>query len=200
MKYGKKGPDLIYAFALKRVYRLSNAWIRRLGPPDRFVAGNPRRHSHGVGVYDRARIEVYLEEHHEEYLALLLAQAERSRQEGAQECQRAAMLTQWAETVEILVIAPLPVEMSRLRREAERVFLASCTPAEKIRGFKFTKRAVVAHVRHHYTNYHALLLKFDRAKQSSTAAYLILRNRVNRLVTRLVAQQYGSEIEALDSS
>ena len=56
--------------------------------------------------------------------------------------------------------------------------------------FILTDKAIVAHVRHTHTNYHRLLARLNRAPDT-TVAYLILKQRVNRVIRDSLRQQYG---------
>jgi hypothetical protein len=175
---------------VRRIYGLPPTWIRRLGRPDQ-IDSDLRRSTTTIALYSRGRVEAFLEAHQAAYLRMLVAQARRHCRRRLEACRQAQAFITWARTVEI-VVAALPETMTELKQETVASFLtrSGYSPDQ---CFVLTEKAVVAHLRHHCTNYHRLLARLKH-RPGSKVAYLILKRRVNQAVRHKLRQQYGAKL------
>jgi hypothetical protein len=74
---GKSKADMVYKTTLKKTYGLTDGMIRRLGPPDKEVP-NPRYRSLTSTLYNRSRVEAFIEEIGDEYQHHLRRHMQRS--------------------------------------------------------------------------------------------------------------------------
>lgn len=96
-----KKNDFMYKSTVRAVYGLSDAWMTRLGTPDREVPNPHYRSGPPSSLYSIARVEELLAEHAEEY-AVHLAKRERRSVAAKARSQRADdELAEWARSVPI---------------------------------------------------------------------------------------------------
>lgn len=175
---------------VRRIYGLPSTWIRQLGRPDR-IKPHPRDPARTISLYQRRRVETFLEARQPAYLRMLVARARRHYRQRLQTYRRAQALITWARTVEI-VVAALPQTVIELKQETAASFLARFDHGSG-HNFVLTEKAVVAHLRHNCTNYHRLLARLKH-RSGSTVAYLILKRRVNQAVRDKLRQRYGAKL------
>ncbi|MBA3533180.1 MAG: DUF2293 domain-containing protein [Ardenticatenales bacterium] len=182
--------DYIYKTTIKETYGLPESWIALLGEPDKVVP-NPHRRSQKSKLYLRARVEALIESRRAEYEKLLERRAARSQIAQRVMAERSQALVAWAETVEIRV-APLPEKKQTLEAAARiefenfRINERGDFWAELI----MSRNALIAHVRHNYTNYHRLLSQME-GKPGIGMAYQIVRERINTAVEQRFRALYG---------
>ncbi len=184
-----------YKTTLKNVYGLTESWIKRLGEPDKVVP-NPHRRSTNSYLYLRERVEMFIEENRESYERLQETRAKRSK------AATAVAEKKRQETLDVVNSASfkvyrLPSTFKKLYNDtlkSGRTFLLmrgrnTFDPDE---DFTMSPNAITAHVRHLYTNYEQLLTVIE-GRIGKIDAYLLIRDRVNELVSSALTQHYGEE-------
>lgn len=187
----KQDTAFAYKTTIKNTYRLPESWIKRLEPPDKLVH-NPHYPSRPSALYLRARVEAFIEAHQAEYDALLQQQAIRSQRAGAVADAARRRLQEWAANVEI-EISPLPeskrqLEEQMVKRHESFHGLVYGTEAPP---FTLSQNALLAYVRHTFTNYDQLLNEIE-GKVGIVDAYTTLKARVNQLIEQRLTEQYGA--------
>jgi len=172
-----KKNDFMYKSMVRMMYGLSDAWMTRLGPPDREVQNPHYRSGPPAALYSIARVEEFLAEHADEY-AVHLAKRERRSAAAKERSQRAAEeLAEWARSVPIMH-GLWPTNLASACQEsllARERWMAS--PNE---------RHFLNLLRHEYTNYHDLLQELS-GRTSCWDAYRIIKERVNGEITERLA-------------
>lgn len=174
---GREPVDYISIPNIKHIYGFTSAWIRRLGRPRKLG------HSNAYG-FPRAKVESYIETHQAEYLCMLLGRAKQSKEVNDAHNQAAQELIAWARTVEI-TITEFPETIETLKARTQESFLTYSSEE-----FRMSLKAIICHLRHQHTNYHALLQQLER-KPAAIIAYLIIKGRANRLLKDRLASRYG---------
>ena len=185
-----KTTEYIYKSTIKNTYGLTDSWIERIGEPDKIVP-NPHYRSRKSYLFLRARVEAFIDEHQKEYEAFLVKGNQRRVKAQAVADRRIKELIEWAHDVE-LVIDRLPKHLNTLESEAERQFYSFRTFERDDYDTTFTMsyNALVAHVRHQYTNYEYLLIQIER-KPGCHDAYIVIRNRCDDLIKAQLKEHYS---------
>lgn len=176
---------------VKRIYGLSDRWIAQLEPPDR-IGRHPLNRSKKIALYLRARVDLFITAHQADYDALIHRRTLRYKYETTGAFARRRQLRAWAACVEI-EIAPLPqskrqleeatVEQQHRFHLVERADVAPpCTPSHT---------ALIAYIRHSFTNYADLIRQVER-EDSFTDAYAIIKQRVNTCIEARLAERFGT--------
>ena len=171
--------DYIYKTTLRRLYGLSDAWIRRLGAPDKTCPNPHYKTGPAAQLYSRARVEAFIEANQAEYEKFLQGRQIRSDRMKVIAWAMAKELMEWAEKVEI-EIKPLPL-LADLEAAAEQDFYLYNWGNGRDLDWYPSPGAIVAYVRHNLSNYHELLASLD-GKPGGREAYAVLRNRVNQVI------------------
>lgn len=180
--------EFVYKSTLKTVYGLPDSWIARLGEPDQQVKNPHYRSGPPSSLYRRARVEAFIEENQGDYERMLAERRVRqARAKGAAD-QRAQTLMAWANAVDIKCTQLLPVDRQLLDDQVEAFYAWRNYERGDYRDFYLTHGAVVAYVRHNYTNYEALL-QYIEGKPGCAEAYLVLKRRCTEIAEGLL-QRY----------
>ena len=188
----RDGADYIYASTVKSRYGLNDAWIKRLGPPDKQVVNLHYPSGPPASLYRVARVEEFLDANGAEFASYLVRRSIRSAAMTAvAESKRREMLD-WAESVEIQHF-PWPDDLcGACERHLEALWrcgMASGVP-------DVTPRRILNMLRHAFTNYEHLLAQTD-GKVGAGEAYGIIKRRINdEIVARLLARGICVESEA----
>jgi hypothetical protein len=182
--------DYIYKATLKKAYGLTDSWIERLGEPDKIVP-NPYYSSRKSYLYLRARVEMFIDEHQDEYKKLLAGRAERSARARTVMSRRVDDLLDWAEGVE-LIISRLPEKMETLKLRTETSFTGFYLSERGDADFTMSPNAIIAYVRHELTNYEELLREIGN-KPGCRQAYIIIRDRVDNAIEKRLLMQYNND-------
>lgn len=178
--------EFCYKSTLRTVYGLPDSWIARLGDPDKSVPNPHYRSGPPSSLYLRARVEAFIEENQADYERMIVERRSRqARARGAAE-QREQALTAWAGAVEI-VSRPLP-DQQTLHDQVEVFYAWRNYERGRESDFYLTPGAVVAHLRHSYTNYETLL-QYVEGNPGCAEAYLVLKRRCTEVAEGLL-QQY----------
>ena len=183
----RNGADYIYASTVRSRYRLSNAWMTRLGMPDRNVVNPHYRSGPPASLFCVARIEAFLEENVQEYTAHLARRARRSAAMTTVANSKRHELLDWAQSVEIQH-HPWPNDLwASCERHLEALFGGVPDVAP---------RHILNMLRHAYTNYEHLLAQTD-GKVGAGEAYGIIKRRTNdEIAARLLTRGISVESEA----
>lgn len=189
----KQDTAFAYKTTIKNMYRLPESWIKRLGEPDKLVR-NPHYPSRQSALYLRARVEAFIEAHQAEYDALLQKQAIRSERASAVADAARRHLQEWAANVEI-EIEPLPESKRQLEEQTVKRHEAfhALMYGTEAPPFTLSRNALLAYVRHTFTNYDQLLSEID-GKVGVGTAYTMLKARVNQIMEQRLTEQYGPGI------
>jgi len=182
----------IYKTTIKTTYGLTDAWIKRLGSPDKEVP-NPYYRSRRSYLYLRQRVEDFIDDHREEYDKLIAGRAERSRRANEVMSRRIRELVDWAETVQI-EIGHLPERLGQLKKATvSRHELFEMMRGRDWSEFILSLRAIVAYVRHNMSNYETLLGQC-KSQPGTHLAYCIIRNRIDQLIEQRLRDRYGNSL------
>ena len=163
------GEGYVTRASLREQFGLSEPWIRRLGEPDRTEAQPGRRRGGPVRQLWRVgRVQAFLDAHRDDFARHLAGRKGRPATKGGGE----GAARGWAERAEI-VVAPLPVDLGK----ACRLYLNRMGH----RDYSVSPRAIVAMLRHGYTNYDSLL-DVLADQPGRWRAYPVLRARANAAV------------------
>jgi hypothetical protein len=169
---GETGERYVTRTALREQFGMSEPWIRRLGEPDRTEAKPGRRRGGPVRqLWREGRVRAFLDANRDDFVRHRAGRKGQAGTKGGSKGLRDAALD-WVERAEI-ILAPLPADLNK----ACRLYLNRTGR----RDHTVSPRAIVAMLRHGYTNYDALLdaLAGDPGRWR---AYPLLRARVNASV------------------
>ena len=174
------------------MYGLPDSWIARLGEPDKLVP-NPHYRSRTASLYLRMRVEQFLDDNKQEYLAWLEQRKKLSARMEQVAKKRAASLIEWAISVPLRWTAKLPKNYQALERLVEDAFYAFQYERGRYDAdFSPSRNAIIAHLRHATTNYEQLLGELS-GKPGSVEAYLIIKERANIFVQSRLIDKYEKE-------
>lgn len=182
--------EFAYKTTLKKTYGLTDSWIKRLGEPDKVVPNPHYRNGPPSSLYRRTRVEEFIEANQEEYDKLQAKRAKlRAASQRVADKKRQETLS-WAESVGIeLLEDKLPKTYNGLCRACEEKFLTFIPFSA---DFSLTNNAIVAYIRHNFTNYEALLSQAE-GRTGVGEAYWVIKARVNETVKKMLEVRYGVE-------
>lgn len=178
----------IYKTTVKNTYGLTDAWIARIGAPDKIVQ-NPYYRTRKSQLYLRARVEAFIDAHKDEYEKLIAGrEARRGRAQKVAD-RRARELVEWAETVSIEMRA-LPNLYALKKETTDQYMRFALDRGRDCTEFTMSRAALVAHVRHCLTNYEDILSQAE-GKAGRNRAYLVIRERCDELIEDAFSKKYG---------
>ena len=154
---------------LKKDYGFSDAWVGRIGDPDKTVPNPHYKSGPPMQLWTRDRVLQFIDEHPEEYERRLEERDRRQKISTEAMAAKRRETVEWSKTVPV-VLEAFPKNLQNAAMEY----------------FNFPDRAVNdagirAMLRHAYSNYHDLLLQlFKRVGRGD--AYQILKDRVNAAI------------------
>ena len=180
--------DYIYKTTAKKVYGMTDKMLIALGKPDKLVP-NPHRKTQKAALYLRQRVTEWIDANQGWWKQEVDKRAERSARSRQAADNKRQKTIAWAETI-VIITDPLPVSFAKLAQETtdrgnERLYEQGRFYDQYI----LSSSAVVAHLRHMYTNYESLLQELE-GLVGTAEAYMIIRQRCDALITERLTLQY----------
>jgi hypothetical protein len=196
--------NMLTKTAIKEWFEVNDGWIQRLGEPDKVVKMRGGRQAH---LYLTDRVNAFFAAHQDELEAYHEKRKKRSTAARKGMETRLKKLIDFAETVDLeLDLSELPEKLSWLKNETINNFhdlqqwrLAyannpSLEYAERLEdqaaNFKLTPKAIIAYVRHCYTDYDPILEEI-RGKPGTARAYDTIRRRVDDAILQELRRRYS---------
>lgn len=165
--------ELIYTATIKRLYKLPESWIKRLGNPDEYVTNPHYRTGPKAQLFSRLRVELLIEENAEEYQKMLERSEKRRENMTVVMQKKKTDLVDWARNVPINIGS---FQRRKIEEEANEYF-SMCNEDFTVAN----RNGIVSYLRHNYTNYEILMNKIE-GKVGCWAAHQIIKQRVNDIL------------------